>query len=73
MKNNIEIYEEIIDQFLEGISLKHSHEEFKYLELKRNAIWLTKNIEDSTILREKLSKTKNLKQLRNRLEECFNS
>ena len=71
MKKNVEIYESIIDKFLEGISLKHGNEEFKYLELKRNAIWLTKNIEDSTILREKLSKTKNLKQLKNKLEDCF--
>ena len=73
MKQNIGLYEETIDQFLEGISLKHGNEEFKYLELKRNAIWLTKNIEDSTILRENLSKTKNLNQLKKKLEDCFNN
>jgi len=69
MRKNIKSYEKIIDEFLEGLSLKHSHEEFKYLELKRNSIWLTKNIEDSTILREKLSKTKNLNQLKVCLKE----
>ena len=69
MKKNIELYEEIIDEFLEGITLKHTHEGFKLLELKRNSIWLTKNIEDSAVLREKMSKSKNLNQLRVCLKE----
>jgi hypothetical protein len=34
------------------------------MELRRNAIWLTKNIEDAISLRTQISKVKNLEELR---------
>ena len=72
-KSNIEIYEQIIDKFLEDVKLNHSHEEFKFVELKRNSIWLTKNIENSTIIRRELSKTKNLNHLKETIQNCLKS
>lgn len=71
MKKNIFLYKRIIDEFLEGISLKHSNEGFKLLELKRNSIWLTRDIENSTILREKLSSARSLNQLETILDDIF--
>ncbi len=68
MKEHTKIYERYIDEFLKDISLNYSHEEFKFVELKRNAIWLTKNIKDSTYIRRDLSNAKNLKQLKNVLQ-----
>ncbi len=68
MKRNVELYERYIDKFLEGINLNYPHEEFKFIELKRNAIWLTKDIEHSTSIRRELSKAKNLTQLKNTLQ-----
>ena len=62
------LYEKYIDEFLNGIRLKYSHEEFKFVELKRNAIWFTKEIKDSTSIRRDLSNTKNLKQLKEVLQ-----
>ncbi len=58
------LYEKYIDEFLNGIRLKYSHEDFKFVELKRNAIWFTKEIKDSTSIRRDLSNTKNLEQLK---------
>jgi len=68
MKKYTELYEKYIDEFLEGITLNYSHEEFKFVELKRNAIWLTKDIKNSTSIRRDLSNAKNLKQLKNILQ-----
>jgi len=68
MRNYIEIYEKIVDDFLEGINLNYSNAEYKFIEMKRNSIWLTKNIENSTDIRRKISNTKNLTQLRNCIE-----
>jgi tRNA-dihydrouridine synthase len=67
MKRNTELYETYIDKFLDGIALNYSHEEYKFIELKRNAIWLTKDIENSTSIRRELNKAKNLIQLKNTL------
>ncbi len=71
MKNYIEIYENEIDNYLKEIQLPFPHEEYKFLELKRNSIWLTKNIRDSADIRRGLSKTKNLKQLKIVLDKIF--
>ena len=71
MKKRIEIYEQMIDSFLENSTLKYPLEEFKFVELKRNAIWLTKNMDNSTEIRIKLSKTKNLKELKIILKDIF--
>lgn len=68
MKKYTELYEKYIDEFLEGIMLNYSHEEYKFVELKRNAIWLTKDIKNSTSIRRDLSHAKNLKQLKNILQ-----
>ncbi|MFX1339423.1 MAG: tRNA dihydrouridine synthase [Promethearchaeota archaeon] len=69
MKSYTKLYEKYIDEFLEDIKLNYSHKEFKFVELKRNAIWLTKDIKDSTSIRRDLSNAKNLKQLKNILQK----
>jgi tRNA-dihydrouridine synthase B len=72
MQKNIILYEQCIDEYLEGISkFPYIIERYKYTELKRNAIWLTKNIPNSRELRIKLGHTKNLSELRTRLNEIF--
>ncbi|TES99240.1 MAG: tRNA-dihydrouridine synthase family protein [Promethearchaeota archaeon] len=59
------LYEECVDEFLDDtIDMSFSHEKFKLMELRRNAIWFTKNIQDSTNLRTQISKVKNLEGLR---------
>ncbi len=67
----ITTYEEFIDDFLIDLTMPKGNEQYKFNELKRNSIWLTKNIMNSTKIRTQLSKTKNLKQLRSRLSEIF--
>lgn len=69
----INIYEEIIDDFLTNLSLPNGNEKFKFNELRRNSIWLTNNVRNSTKIRTQLSKTKNLRQLKNKLRETFSS
>ena len=64
MKKFADLYEKYIDKVLEGNTLEYPHEDYKFVELKRNAIWLTKNIKDSTSIRRKLSNTKNIEQLK---------
>ncbi|TKJ21777.1 MAG: hypothetical protein CEE43_08795 [Promethearchaeota archaeon Loki_b32] len=64
----IKIYEDLIDDFLNGISYLINNEEIKFKELKRNAIWLTKNIRNSTPVRRDLSKVKNILQLKTIIE-----
>lgn len=73
MKENIEVFENIMNDYLKDLTLTYSNEEFRFVELKRNAIWLTKNIENSKKIREDLSKTKSLTQLKLILEEYFKS
>ncbi|GAH96086.1 unnamed protein product, partial [marine sediment metagenome] len=63
-KEYLKIYEQFLDNFMEGIKLKYSLEQYKFTELKRNSIWLTKNIKNSTYIRRELSKTKDLKHLK---------
>jgi len=70
-KQNLEVYERIIEEFLEGVTLKYVPEEFKFIELKKNAIWLTRGMLNSTDIRRKLSKPKNLDDLRIVLEEIL--
>ncbi|KKK87812.1 hypothetical protein LCGC14_0941850, partial [marine sediment metagenome] len=69
----INIYEEIIDDFLTNLSLPNGNEKFKFNELRRNSIWLTNNVRNSTKIRTQLSKTKNLRQLKSKLRETFSS
>lgn len=64
LKNYVKIYEQVLDDYIEETKLNYPNENYKFIELKRNAIWLTKNIKDSTFLRRELSNAKNLNQLR---------
>lgn len=64
LKNYVKIYEQVLDEYIEETKLNYPNEKYKFTELKRNAIWLTKNIKDSTFLRRELSNAKNLNQLR---------
>lgn len=71
IKNYLQIYEEILDDYLNGISYSYGNEVFKFRELKRNSIWLFKNINNSTKIRTQLGETKNHNQLKLILEEIF--
>jgi tRNA-dihydrouridine synthase B len=73
IRNYINIYEEIINNLLNEITYPFGKDEFKFNELKRNSIWLMKNIRNSTQIRTQLSNTKNLIQLKASLKEVFNS
>ncbi|MFX1375285.1 MAG: tRNA dihydrouridine synthase [Promethearchaeota archaeon] len=72
METHIKIYENIIDKFLNDVSHPLGNELVKFNELKRNAIWLSKNIDNSTEIRIQISKTKNLIQLQSILNKYFN-
>jgi len=72
LEKNFNLYEEIVDNFLEGIHYPYGNEKFKFTELKRNAIWLTKGIEKSTTSRTRLSLAKNLTQLKMILKDVDN-
>ena len=71
LRNNIKIYESVVEEFLGGITLNYPIEKYRFIEMKRNSIWLTKKIDDATNLRKKISETKNLKQLEVVLEEIL--
>lgn len=73
MKKYINLYENSIDEFLNGISHPLYNEQIKFIESKRNAIWLSKNIDKSTSIRNQLSKAKNLIQVKEILNKFFNS
>ena len=68
MKKYLQLFEECVDEYLTGFSHPQGNNEIKFIELKRNAIWLTKNIENSATFRRNLSTTKNINQLRSILE-----
>ena len=71
IKNHFVIYEEILDDYLTGISYSYGNEVFKFRELKRNTIWLFKNVNNSTKIRTQLSETKSLNQLKLILAEIL--
>jgi tRNA-dihydrouridine synthase B len=78
-KNNLDLwferlrlYEECIDEYLDGLQNLISVDEYKFSELKRNSIWLTKGLKNSTIIRRKLSQTKNLEDLKATFQEIMN-
>lgn len=73
MEKYVKIYESTINEFLNGISHPIGNELIKFVELKRNAIWLSKNIDGSTKIRNLLSKTKDLESLKELLSNYFNS
>ncbi len=63
MLQNIEIYKKCLDEFLNGIILPRNINEYKFMELKRNSIWLAKSIKNSVIIRKQINNNKNLEQL----------
>ncbi|MGV9171607.1 MAG: tRNA dihydrouridine synthase [Promethearchaeia archaeon] len=68
LRERVRTYEQIIDAFLEGTHLMEVKPDFKYSELFRNAIWLTKNMPESTQLRRELSKCKSVTEITKKLE-----
>ncbi|MFX0180968.1 MAG: tRNA dihydrouridine synthase [Candidatus Hodarchaeota archaeon] len=74
MQKSIQLYEDCIDEFTNnGFTISHSIDDYKFKELKRNSIWLTKNIDDSTLLRKKISYTKNLRELKETLQQIYDN
>lgn len=73
MENYVNIYEKYLDEFLLDVNLPYPKKEYKHMELKRIAIWLTKKIENSTIIRNDLSKAKNLVKLKEVLQNYYKS
>ena len=65
MDEYVRIYKKVLDDYVNGIELNFAIDEYKFIELKRNSIWLTKEIKCSTEIRRKISKAKNLKHLFN--------
>jgi tRNA-dihydrouridine synthase B len=64
MKEHIKLYERCINDYLdETFEIPYSVEKYKFMELRRNLIWLSKNIQGSIDLRIKISKTKTLEEL----------
>ncbi|MFW9971788.1 MAG: tRNA-dihydrouridine synthase, partial [Candidatus Odinarchaeota archaeon] len=73
MEKNVNLYENSVDEFLNGILHPLGNGLIKFMEMKRNSIWLSKNIDKSTQLRYDLSKAKDLTQLKLILSNFFNS
>jgi nifR3 family TIM-barrel protein len=75
MKENLILYEEIIDEmdYTTYFSNIEDLNKFKFSELKRNAIWLTRFIENSRNIRIKLSKSKSLNDLKSILKTIFSN
>jgi tRNA-dihydrouridine synthase B len=73
MQEFLVLYEEIIDEidYSDFYSNREELNQFKFAELQRNAIWLTKFIHNSKVMRIKLSKSKSLMDLRNTLQSFF--
>jgi len=71
MEKYLKIYENTIDEFLNGVTHPLGNQEIKFIELKRNAIWLSKNIDNSTKIRYQLSKSKTFIQLKEILSNFF--
>lgn len=69
------LYEEIIDEmdYSEIYSNREEIEQLKFTELQRNAIWLTKYISNSRVMRIKLSKSRSLTNLRETLQSFFSN
>ena len=64
LKEHIKLYERCVNDYLDGnFEVPYSIKKYKFMELRRNLIWLSKNIQGSTDLRIKISKTKTLEEL----------
>jgi len=64
IKEYLRIYEEIVDEFLNGISHPLGNDKIKFIELKRNAIWLIRDIQNSKIIRHQLNKAKSIQEIK---------
>jgi tRNA-dihydrouridine synthase len=74
MKKHIDLYEHCINNYLDEITeYPYPIERYKFMELKKNSIWLTKNIQTSTDIRIKISRTKTLNELRDIFEQIFDN
>ena len=67
-KHYVHVYEKIIDNYLKDTHIIENKPDFKYSELFRNVIWLTKDLPHSSALRRRLSKCKTLSQIKQALE-----
>ncbi|MFW9951989.1 MAG: tRNA dihydrouridine synthase [Candidatus Thorarchaeota archaeon] len=66
-------YEKCLDEYIaSNPPLICSSDHYKFIELKRNMIWFTKQIKNSTDIRINLAKTKNLYELKKKLEDIYN-
>lgn len=64
MREYIKLYEQCVNNFLENnIDIPYPSIKYKFMELRRNLIWFSKNVPNSTDLRITISKTKNLEGL----------
>ena len=64
LKEHIRLYERCVNEYSDdNFEIPYSLEKYKFMELRRNLIWLSKNIQGSTNLRIKISKTKTLEEL----------
>jgi len=64
MKEHIRLYERCVNDYLDDkFEIPYSIKKYKFMELRRNLIWLSKNIQGSTDLRIQISKTKTLEEL----------
>ena len=64
MKEHIRLYDSCVNEYLdENFEIPYSIEKYKFMELRRNLIWLSKDIQGSTDLRIKISRTKTLEAL----------
>lgn len=74
MKKHIDLYEQCINNHInEYTEFPYPIKRYKFMELKRNSIWLTKNIQTSTDIRIKISKAKTLDELRDIFEQIFDN
>ena len=74
MKKHIGLYEHCLNNYLdENIEFPYPIKRYKFMELKRNSIWLTKNIQTSTDIRIKISRAKTLDELRDIFEQIFDN
>ncbi len=64
-RHYLETYQAVINDLIDRIKLKRSETKdiYRYKELRRNSICFTTGVENSTMMRVELSKTKNLNQL----------
>ena len=64
MREYIRQYENCVNDYLEdGFEIPYSFIKYKFMELRRNLIWLSKNVPGSIELRVNISKTKSLEEL----------